>query len=110
VFLLSEESEEDLSRFCETLSQSQGELLRRQVEQVCTDPGGKREPTHRLTRPFHPGGKLSILPKDQKAFEFVTNHCRALFLIDNKARVLTFVAIKGKRFMSMAECPWHKGK
>jgi hypothetical protein len=110
VFSLSEESEEDLSRFCETLSPSQGELLRRQVEQVCADPSGRREPIHRFTRPFRPGGKLSGLPKGQKAFEFVTNHCRGLFLIDEQARELTFLPIKGKRFLSMADWPLHKGK
>lgn len=110
MFSLSEESEKDLSRFCEMLSRSQAELLKRQVEQVCTDPGGRRDPTHRLTRPFHPTGKLSFLPKGQKAFEFVANHCRGIFLVDNEARVLTFIPVKGRRFLSMTECPWHKGK
>lgn len=107
MFTLSDESEQDLANFCEALTESQGALLRRQVERVCQDPSGKREPRHNYTRPFRASGKLRFLPKGQKAFEFKTNHCRGLFLVDTEVRQLEFLSMgKLGRFFLPGNAPW----
>jgi hypothetical protein len=108
LFSLSRESIDDLARFCEPLTKPQEELLRRQIDQVLADPSGQREPKHRFTRPFRVSGKVAFLPKGQRAFEFKTNRCRAVFLVDSDARELQFIQVaKRMRFLTPSECPWH---
>jgi hypothetical protein len=80
------------------------------VDRVRADPSGRKEPQHPYTRKFRNPGKYANVG-DRNVFEFKPSKWRGLFVIaagENEG--LFFVPIKGKRFMTLGECPWHKGK
>jgi hypothetical protein len=87
------------------------EALTRAVDRVRIDPSGQREPRHRYTRRFHSTTRY-VNAGGRDLWEFRTGKWRGLFvLVEGKSgRGLFFVPIKGTRFMTLAECPWHKGK
>lgn len=79
------------------------------VERVLADPSGRREPRHSHTRRFLNPRRYVRVARDERVWEFKTNHWRALFItVDGKnGRGVFFVSVKGKRFWSMSDCPWH---
>jgi len=107
MFALSAASREALDAFCVELPDSQADLLRRQVNQVCADPSGRRRPPHRLTRPFRTARRyIRDLEPGQSVFEFKTNHIRGLFVVDNETRTIVFAPVKGRRFFRSSDAPW----
>lgn len=109
---LDPESAEELEQLCEALGKP-GEKLRRDVERVCANPSGQRNPRHRLTKKFHSAHRLVPVAKGAKVMEFATNHWRGLFqLVEIKKagkthRLLVFIPVKGRRFIPVSDCPWH---
>ncbi|MGK2936926.1 MAG: hypothetical protein ACSLFR_03840 [Solirubrobacteraceae bacterium] len=85
------------------------EHLTRAVERVLADPSGRREPRHNYTRLFRNPRAYVSVRSGERVWEFRTNHWRALFvLVDRDGRSgIFFVPIRGKRFLTMGEAPWH---
>lgn len=85
--------------------------LRRIVERVLADPTGQREPRHNYTRKFRNASRYAKVG-NREAWEFCPSKWRGLFVIATRGRAqrLYFLPVKGKRFMSLGECPWHKGR
>jgi hypothetical protein len=85
--------------------------LVRAVERVRRDPSGRREPRHTYTRRFRNPSRF-LKTGDRDVWEFRTSKYRALFVIaaGSEEQRIYFLPIKGKRFMTLGECPWHKGK
>ena len=85
--------------------------LAQAVQRVCHDPSGRREPRHNYTSRFRNPSRY-VKTGDRDVWEFKTSKYRGLFVIaeGETARRLYFLPVKGKRFMSLGECPWHKGK
>jgi hypothetical protein len=117
VFELDPASQVELDEFCAGLSERQANYLRLAVERVCRDPSGRRQPTHRYTRPFANAQRyVPNLPDELKVWEFKTNHYRALFVtaeveVDGRThRHLSFLPIGGRgggsRFLRPVDCPW----
>ena len=80
------------------------------IDRIRADPSGQKEPRHNYTRKFRNPGKY-VNVGDRDVFEFKPSKWRGLFVIaKGKNEGLFFVPIKGKRFMPLGECPWHKGK
>jgi hypothetical protein len=81
------------------------------VERVLADPSGRREPQHNYTRRFqNPRRHVKGLAKGEKVWELKPNHWRALFITfetADGAKGLFFLPVKGARFWTMSECPWH---
>lgn len=85
--------------------------LIRAVERVRSDPGGQREPRHRYTCRFHNTTKY-VNTGGRDLWEFRPSKWRGLFVIakgPNREGII-FLPVKGKRFMTLRECPWHKGR
>ena len=93
------------------LTEIDDEALALAVERVCADPSGQREPGHNYARRFRNASKY-VNVGDRDVWEFKTSKYRGLFSIAKGSdhRGIFFIPVKGKRFMTMAECPWHKGK
>ena len=92
------------------LAELDDDALRRAVERVCADPSGQREPKHSYTRRFRNTTKY-VDTRGRDLWEFKTSKYRGLFFIaKGKREGIFFVPVKGRRFMSLGECPWHKGK
>lgn len=93
------------------LRQIDNAALIRAVERVRADPSGQREPRHNYTRRFHNTTKY-VDTKGRDLWEFKPSKWRGLFLIAKgpTREGIMFLAVKGKRFMTLNECPWHKGK
>lgn len=85
--------------------------LTRAVERVRADPSGRREPGHRYTCRFHNTTKY-VDTGGRDLWEFRPSKWRGLFVIVKGASTqgVMFLPVKGKRFMTLSECPWHKGK
>lgn len=109
---LDPESAGELDQLCETLGKP-GEKLRGDVERVCANPSGQQDPRHRFTKKFHSAHRFVNVAKGAKVMEFTTNQWRGLFqLVEIKKdgvthRLLVFIPIKGRRFFSADDCPWH---
>jgi hypothetical protein len=83
--------------------------LREKVRRVCADPSGQRQPRHNFTRKFREPKKY-VKSGDRAVFEFKPSGWRGLFVIgekDGNAKGVFFIPVKGKRFWSMSDCPWH---
>ncbi len=87
------------------------ESLKRAVLRVCADPSGQREPRHNYARRFRNAAQF-IDVGGRDVWEFKTSKWRGLFVIAKGARSdgIYFIPVKGSRFMTLATCPWHKGK
>jgi hypothetical protein len=114
---LGADSQAELDAFCATLSEKQAAKLRQDVERVCRDPSGQLEPKHTLTRKFRDPGKYlgRNVPNGMDVWEFKPNQFRALFVTNlskgkdrKKIRLVAFLPIKGKRFTTLDDCPWHR--
>jgi hypothetical protein len=108
LFQLTPASREDLDAFCERMSDSQARAFREVIRRVCADPSGRREPRHRYVRgPFRNAERYlgRRMPSEAKVWELKTNHARGLFVTDPP--FLAFLPVRGKRFMTADECPWH---
>lgn len=109
---LDRESAEELAQLCETLGK-QGEKLRADVERVCANPSGQQNPRHRFTKKFHSAHRTVSVAKGAKVMEFTTNQWRGLFQLvefekgGTTHRLLVFIPIKGRRFFTLDNCPWH---
>lgn len=109
---LDPESAEELSQLCETLGKP-GEQLRRAVARVCADPSGQRNPRHSYTKTFHSPWRYVNVGKKVKVMEFTTSRWRGLFQLAEAEkdgtihRLLVFIPIKGRRFFTVKDCPWH---
>jgi hypothetical protein len=109
---LDRESAEELERLCEALGK-QGVKLRSDVERVCANPSGQRNPRHRFTKKFHSAHRIVSVAKGAKVMEFTTNQWRGLFQLvefekdGTTHRLLVFIPIKGRRFFTLDNCPWH---
>jgi hypothetical protein len=81
------------------------------VDRVRADPSGQREPRHSYTRKFRNASKYTSV-EGRDIMEFCPSKWRGLFFIaaGKKTGGIFFVPHKGKRFMTLNECPWHKGK
>lgn len=104
---LVSKSAEALDEFCEALSEKQATFLREAVQRVCQDPAGRGNPGHPYTRKFtdperYVGKKL---PAGTKVWEFKPNQYRGLFV--TKGDFIAFLPVRGNRFMTVKECPWH---
>jgi hypothetical protein len=83
--------------------------LTAKVARVCADPSGQREPRHNFARRFR-NAKKYAKAGGRDVWEFKPSGWRGLFVIakkDGNAKGIFFLPVKGKRFMSMSECPWH---
>jgi len=105
---LDPESAEELTR----LNDSQ---LASAVMRVRQDPSGRREPQHRFVEKFQNPRRYIKVAKGATIWEFKTNQWRALFERveargrDGKLhRRMFFFPVRGRRFWSMSECPWHR--
>jgi len=113
LYELDPESVEELDHLCETLG-SKAEQLKRAVGRVCADPSGQRNPRHSFTKKFRSPWNYAAGAKKDDVTEFTTNQWRGLFRLledenDGKpVRMLAFLAIKGRRFFTVKDCPWHK--
>jgi len=109
---LDPESAEELDHLCETLGKP-GEKLRQDVERVCENPSGQRNPRHRFTKKFHSAHRYVQVSKGAKVMEFTTNQWRGLFQLVEVEKggtvhsLLVFIPVKGQRFFSADDCPWH---
>jgi hypothetical protein len=85
--------------------------LQQAVARVLADPSGQREPRHNYARRFRNTTKY-VDTGGRDLWEFKTSKWRGLFLIAKGVdrEGIMFVRVKGKRFMTLGECPWHKGK
>ena len=104
---LSPESQKELDSFCEQLSDNEAASLRTAVQRVCADPSGRRQPGHNFTRTFNDPGRYTgkKLPRNVKAWEFKPSRYRALFITDDP--FIVFLKVRGKRFRTIDDCPWH---
>jgi hypothetical protein len=93
------------------LTEIDNEALTLAVQRVCDDPSGQREPRHSHVRRFRNTTKY-VDTGGRDLWEFKTSKWRGLFLIAKGTdhQGIMFVRVKGKRFMTLGECPWHKGK
>jgi hypothetical protein len=109
---LDPESAEELKHLCQALGKP-GEQLRRAVERVCDNPSGQRNPRHRYTKKFNSAHRYVNVAKGAKVAEFTTNQWRALFQLvefekdETTYRLLVFIPIRGRRFFTADDCPWH---
>ena len=109
---LDPESAAELQRLCEELGKP-AEQLRAAVERVCANPSGQRNPRHHFTKKFHSAHRYVPVAKGATVMEFTTNQWRGLFqLVEFEKdeivhRLLVFIPIRGQRFLSVKECPWH---
>ena len=96
-----------LDDFCSGMTDSQAQKFRVVIARVCADPSGRRHPQHSYAKPFHrPERYLGrALPAGTKVWELKTNHQRGLFITDEPW--IVFLDVRGKRFMTADECPWH---
>jgi hypothetical protein len=87
------------------------EALTRIVARVCADPSGQHEPRHSYTRKFRNASKYANVG-NRDVWEFCPSKWRGMFMIASGKRGgrIYFLEIKGTRFMTLGECPWHKGK
>ena len=112
MYELDPDSAAELDAICEA-DAKKGEALRACVERVCADPSGRRQPTHRYTKPFHNAKKYVEVGEGEKVWEFCPNQWRGLFMlfeeeVDGEThRLLAFSPINGKRFFNKGEAPWH---
>jgi hypothetical protein len=103
---LSPESEKELEAFSAGLQSGEVNSLRRYIERVCADPSGMREPRHNYTRRFaNPEKYAGRLPRNIKVFEFRPPGFRGLYITDDP--YLIFLKVRGKRFRTADDCPWH---
>jgi hypothetical protein len=81
------------------------------VDRVRKDPSGQREPRHKYARRFRNTSKY-VDTRGRDVWEFKTSKYRALFIVakGREREGIFFIRVKGKRFMTLGECPWHKGK
>jgi len=110
-------SKADLDAFCATLSEKQAAKLRQDVERVCRDPSGRLEPKHSLTQKFREPSKYlgKKVQKGVDVWEFKPNQFRGLFVTQlckgkdgKKVRLVAFLPVKGRRFTTVDDCPWHR--
>jgi hypothetical protein len=108
LFTLTPSSDEALDAFCGGMTDSQSKALREVVRRVCADPSGRREPRHNYVRgPFRNAERYlgRRMPAGTKVWELKTNHVRGLFITDHP--YIAFLPVRGKRFMTADEAPWH---
>jgi len=81
------------------------------VDRVRADPSGQKEPRHNYTRKFRNPGKYANVG-DRQVFELRPSKWRGLFVIakGSETEGIFFIPVKGRRFMTLGYCPWHKGK
>jgi hypothetical protein len=93
------------------LTEIDDEALALAVRRVCADPSGQREPRHNYARRFRNASK-HVNVGDRDVWEFKTSKWRGLFVIakGSDRQGISFVPVKRRRFMTLGECPWHKGK
>jgi hypothetical protein len=109
---LDPESAAELDQLCKILGKS-AEQLRAAVDRVCANPSGQRQPRHRYTKKFHSAHRYVNVAKGATVLEFTTNQWRGLFQLvefeKNKTvhRLVVFIPIKGSRFFTVDNCPWH---
>lgn len=88
-----------------------GRKLRAAVERVLADPSGRGRPGHRYTKTFHNPEKYVTLEDGVKVWEFCPNQWRGLFMTADAQGdgpgLLLFVPVRGKRFLTKNEAPWH---
>lgn len=110
--VLDPASKEELDRLCAEGGDSE-ERLRQAVKRVCADPSGRREPHHNFTKPFHNPRRYVKVGKHVKVIEFKSNQWRGLLQLvevtknGKTHRLVFFNPIKGQRFFSADQCPWH---
>lgn len=77
------------------------------MERVCEDPAGRSNPGHSFTQKFREPRRYlgSKLPPNTSVFEFKPNRYRALFIVSGDS--VAFLPIKGRRFFTVKDCPWH---
>lgn len=87
------------------------EALSAAVARVCADPSGQLEPRHNYARRFRNASKY-VDPGDRDLWEFKPSKWRGLFVIAEgpTGAGIFFLPVKKKRFMTLGDCPWHKGK
>ena len=96
------------------LDEIDDDQLRRAVDRVLADPSGRRQPQHNYTRRFRNPRRYVKVAKSDAVWEFKPSRWRGLFVTAERTggdgathRLLVFVQVKGRRFWSMADCPWH---
>lgn len=90
------------------MTERQARAFREVIRRVCADPSGRRQPTHRYVQGPFRGVERYLgrpLPAGTKVWELKTNHHRGLFITDEP--FIVFLPVRGKRFMTADECPWH---
>jgi hypothetical protein len=87
------------------------DALRDAVQRVRADPSGQQEPKHKYANKFRNASRY-VNTGGRDIWEFKTSKYRGLFVIakGSKENGIFFIPIKGKRFMTLGACPWHKGK
>lgn len=96
----------------EELAKIGDKALTKAVERVRADPSGQLEPKHRYTERFKNASKYANVGK-RDVREFKPSKWRGLFVVTkgpSGKQGIFFIAVKGRRFMTLGECPWHKGK
>ena len=109
MFKLSPDSQAALDAFCESLGDNQARALRGAIDRVRADPSGRRNPQHHYTQKFRDPAKYlgRKLPKGTNVWEFKPSRYRALFLTDSESGNMVFLAVRGQRFFTADDCPWH---
>lgn len=83
--------------------------LERALNLVRADPSGRGTPGHRYTRKFRNPARY-VDARGRDVWEFKPSRWRGLFLIASKEGEdvgMFFLPVKGKRFWTVKECPWH---
>lgn len=104
---LGPQSAKALDDFCADLSESQATYLRAAVQRVCENPSGRGDPSHSFTQKFREPRRYlgNRLPAGTTVLEFKPNQYRGLFIVkDDK---VAFLPMKGRRFTTVKDCPWH---
>lgn len=115
MFELGPESKAELDEFCADLKPGEAKSLRQAIDRVKQDPWGYGIPGHRYTKPHHPDKRYLHMPSGTRVLELKVGNFRGLFTTtvvkrgDREYRRIDFVRIRGRRFMTAGDAPWHKG-
>lgn len=89
------------------------DALRAAIDRICADPSGRRNPQHHFTKKFHKARKYVKIPAEMSAWELTHSKWRGVFVIvetekgGETHRLIAFVPIRGKRFLTVQDAPWH---
>lgn len=116
MYELDPDSAAELDELCR--KNPKAEKLRDAVERVCANPSGQFQPKHKFSQKFKNAKKYVTVAPGATVWEFKPNQWRGLYMtvedeIENEngekqtIRLLVFIPIKGRRFLTVGEAPWH---